>query len=449
MTEVWFRDPLYYIKECAQLVVPNIIWNAGVLARRSIDAQRFLELHYPSAIDYRILVKADGGTYELRRGSSEDHPYAVYPTWRYGEQTFDDLREYLQNPVGENHIACADMRLDPRERPVFGQEHRVIIDRWPDGATGPGRAFLRALSELQEEYPNAIIHLHNGWSYRYSFGMGFRSSDVDPGFYGNDGKIVLGSGRVINHNQANKFSQWVSMFGMTLGELDTPSGRMSYNIKSAQWASKNWNEDINFRVRGPSADIDPTAPYHLDATTRSHMTHPMKQQPGDMIQCDTCSLTMSCKLYRDGAVCTVPKSEPDLVLGRHFRSRDSFVIVEGIGRIMEMEAERILEARELEKDNGGALDPELTKASTALVKQGVVLAKLVDPMLAAAGATRVNVQINQNSQQASAPNANALTAQAIAALEAQGHSRANITVEMVTQYIVMNQKRAIEASSHE
>jgi hypothetical protein len=63
------------------------------------------------------------------------------------------------------------------------------VDRWPDGATGPGKAFLKALTELQEDYPEAIIHLHNAYSYKYSFGMGYKAADVDPGHYGNSSQI--------------------------------------------------------------------------------------------------------------------------------------------------------------------------------------------------------------------------------------------------------------------
>lgn len=441
MTEVWFRDPIYYIKECAELAVPNIIWNNGVLAKRNIDSQRWMELHYPSVVDYRILVTTDGGTQELRFGYSPVNPYACYPTWRYGEQTLDDLREYIQNPVGENKALCTDLQLDPKERPIWGQEHRVLIDRWPDGYSSVGRAFLKTLSELQEEYPEAIIHLHNACSWRYAFGMGYRASDVNPHDFAICKEIVLGSGKRVLVDQAARFMQWLALHGMTVGDLDTQQGRVKYNIKSAQWAARNWTENINFKVRGPNTQIDPTAPYHIAASTRSHMAHPMKKMPDDMIQCDTCSLTLSCKYYRDGAVCSVPKSDPVIALGSHFRSRDSYTVIDGLGRLMELEAERVVEAREAERYNDGGLDPELTKAANALFKQGAVLAKLVDPQLAAAGATRV--QVNIGTQQPLTPSS--MAASAIAALEAKGHKREDISLAMITEHLLQNQTRMIEA----
>ena len=62
------------------------------------------------------------------------------------------LEEILQYPPGDDVRACLDSSVPPDERPVWGQEHRVVIAEFPPAGQGPGRRFIRYLKELQEEY---------------------------------------------------------------------------------------------------------------------------------------------------------------------------------------------------------------------------------------------------------------------------------------------------------
>lgn len=453
MSEVWFRDPLYFIKECAEALVPNIVWNAGLLAKRAIDPQRYHNLHYATAVPYRIMVIYDTYTVELRPSSSPIAPTAVYPTWAYDIHTIADLEDLLQNPAGENKKACSDQRLHPSERPVLGQEHRIVVTRYPDGGTGPGRAFLATLHELQMKYPEAIIHLNGSWTWRIAFGMGFRSSDVDPRQEAINRKLILGSGRLIDYNQAIKHTQWVTLMNMTQGDLDDPSERIIFNIRSANWAAGNFLKTQNFKSRGENVPFDPMDVHHVPAATLTPFTGTPSPITGDKLQCDTCSLTLSCKYYRDGAACGLPKAEPMVTLGDHFRvggTRDVNTLIEGIGMAMKMEADRIVQAREkeIEEFDEKGLDPELTKAANALVKQGVVVAKIVDPTLAAAGANKTNVLI-VNGQQQPTQTPQSLTADIMRALEGEGHLRQDITDDMIMQKMVEMQRRSIEATSRE
>ena len=83
-TEVWCRNPDYYIKECLEVGVQKIVWDRGFLYKKSIEPTRFMDLYYGN-LDYRMLVIEAEQTYELRPGFTMANPYCEYPTWSYGD----------------------------------------------------------------------------------------------------------------------------------------------------------------------------------------------------------------------------------------------------------------------------------------------------------------------------------------------------------------------------
>lgn len=438
MTEVWFRNPLTYIRECAEVLVPNISWDRGLLQKKGIDAQQHLEMHYPNAVDYRIHLTGDQGTAELRRGYPLSAPYAVYPTWAYDTGTIDELEEMLDNPVGQSLQACQNPNTPMDERPVFDQEHRVVIIRWPSGQTQMGRAFLRTLAELQDDYPEAIIHLHGGYGWRAAFGMGFGAADIDPHEDAAKGRIVLGSGKYIRHEEGIKYAQWVRLHGMSQGDLGVARNRTIFNIKSALWAGENFEKISNFKTAG-LATVDPHAVTHVAPTTVRHMSRTIKAGDIDKIVCDSCSLASGCKYFRDGGVCALPDTD-SAKMASMFGTRSADRIIDGLGKILSKQAERFERAADAEQWDDEGLDGEVTKLGHVIVTDGVKLAKLIDPALAAAGAPRVGVFIGA----VQATPANTLTATAVAELESQGIARDDITADMLHEHITRKQQ-AIEA----
>lgn len=419
MAECWFRNPHSYIRECAELLVPNIVWDRGTILKYQIDPSKHIDLYYPDEVQYRLLVIGHQGAAEIRRGYSMQNPFAVYPVWEYAEDTLSILEEMLENPVGLSESACRDMSTVPDERPVLGQEHRVVITGTPPGNRGDGRKILRHLADLQEEYPDSIIHLHSPTTFRLAFGIGLKSGDIDPRVAAAHGSIMLANGKHVKFEEAVRYSQWTALTGMTVGDLSVPRNRCLFNITSALWAAENWDKNTRFSVR-PShsggADI-------LPAPVKTYS--PGVALSGDKFHCDTCSLNKTCKYYREGGVCSVPDSEPaDLI--RLFKSRDSDRIIEGLGNLLGIQSKRLDQG--LMEESIMGLDPEVTKIAVNLFNQGVKLAKLVNPALAAAGAARVAVQINQGNSQ---PSANAFMAELLAEFEAQGIPRANVTKEMI------------------
>lgn len=421
--EVWFRNPDNYIRECVEVQARHFAWDRGYIHKKSIDPTKLVELYFPAGTDYRMLVIGDQGSAELQRGHTMANPSAVYPTWEYGEDDIDLLAELLGSNVGEREEDCA-VDLPPDERPVYGQEHRVVIIRPPAANTGPGRKFIKLLAELQEEFPEAIIHVHGLYSWRVMFGMGFRSADVDPRFLAQKGKVVLPSGKEVVYESAAASPQWVTVVGFKPKDLRVPRTRCMFNMHSAWWAAKHYRENVKFKVAGKH-EVDPTAPTAPTPTVNAVRTSSRPGTVGDKFLCDTCSLQNTCKYFRSGGVCSIPESEP-ASLARFFKTRDADTIIDGLGTLLATQTRRLERGMEDETEYG-ELNPEVTKIINSLFANGVKLAKLANPELAAAGAPKFGVQVNVGSE----ATPSALTARVVAELEGRGIPRENITPEMV------------------
>lgn len=448
MTEVWFRDPMNYMNECAQLLVPHIVWEGRLLDQKAIDSQAQLEMHYPQSLEYRILVVRDNGTVELRRGFTPAMPFAVYQTWAYDQDTFDDLEDMLANPPGEDMALCCDPQIAVERRPVYGQEHRVIVTRYPDARTTLGRSFLRALSRFQKDYPEVIIHLWGSSSFRACFGMGLASADIDPNIEAKHKTIHLPNGRRINFEQGIQFAQWVRMLGFSQSELSSASKRVQFNIKSAQWAGQYFETNLKFKTNGHDP-IDPNSHHHLPATAVNVMSQTLKAGEGDKITCDTCSLFAACKYYREAAVCSLPDTDSSKLAG-YFGTRSADTIIDGLGKVLATQANRFERGAQDEEYSEDGLNPDLTRLGHVLVQDGEKLAKLIDPRLAAAGAARVTAFYGGQHIHTDTPNS--LVASVVRELEQRGIARDDITTEMVEEYIVQEHTRQglpIEARSRE
>ena len=438
MAEVWFRNPLTYIRECAELLVGNIAWDRGLLQKNRLDPTKHAELHLPSVLQYRLLLVGDQGTAELRRGYDRSNPFAVYPTWEYGLQTVGELERMLATqrlPVGPTADECG----------VEGQEHRVVVIRPPNASSLLGKAFISVLRDLQFEYPSSIIHYHGTYSFRVAFGQKFGAADIDPVSDSSKGRVVLGSGRKMPWEDAAEYPIWVSLNGFRPSELSVARNRTMFNIKSAQWAAENFDEANAFRVRPGNAEIDSQSITPVKLTAKRPLDSRKKAADGDKFHCDRCSLAPTCRYHRDGGVCVIPDSETS-GLARYFQSRDSEQIIDGLGRLMEKQverAERGLAAEEADPEQ--TLDPEVSRLMRTIFDSGVKLAKLVNPSLA--GGTKVGVYVNGGSAQIGNVTEASIVAGAVAELEAKGIDRSDIDAEMVTQYILNKNRSAIPAAS--
>lgn len=431
-TQVWFRNPHNYIRELVECQAINICWDRGLLAKRRIDPYKHIETYFAMRQDWRLMLIGEQGSAEYRYGDSVN-PVGVYPTWDGVEDELAVLEEMMQYPLGEDADACNDPSLKLDERPVANQEHRVVVTNLPSLNTGPGKALGRKIKELQEDYPDCIVHIHGTYSWRFNFGMGFRSADVDPRTNAGKGKVTLPNGKEMIAERAIITPQWVNLLGMSVVEISKePRKRCIFNIKSAVWAGDNFMENVAFKSKGYSK-VDVEAKVHspaVVANNKPYTSPTLPIQPTDKISCDTCTLSNSCKFYREGSVCSVPGSEP-ASLAAYFGTRDSDTIVEGLAQLQKVGARR-LEKGIRDEEMYGELDPEVTKMMNQLFTQGEKLAKLVDPTLRQGPQVQVNVGGAVGSG-ASTPNQ--VMGGIIRELEARGVPRDKITPEMVTSLI--------------
>lgn len=427
-TEVWLRNPANYIKEAVEVGHLAFTWDYGVLRKQHIDPHKFAAL-YCGVMPWKALVIGEQGASLIDNDHDLDHPNEVYPVWEYG------------TPIETLEKFCATNAF-----PM--QEHRVVVIRPPAGNTNIGKAFYRALAYMQEEYPDCIIHVHGLYSFRLLFALGFRSVDVEPRELARMGKVVLPTGKEYKFEFAAQEPQWVNLLGMKPHELKEPRSRCMYNIRSAVWAGENFNRAIKIKTKG-FTHVDPDDPLKRAPHNKTIMVRRQPAQEGDKFLCDLCSLQVACKYFRTGAVCIVPDAEPT-ELARFFKTRDSGQIIEGLGTLLATQTRRL--ERALEKETEGDknnLNPETTKIINTLFDRGAKLAKLVDPVLAGAGAPKTNI-MNLTQIQAATPQA--LMSQIVQAFEAQGIPAASVTPEMIQQVLQAPdevKQRAIDVASQE
>lgn len=427
-TEVWFRNPAAYIKELVECEQFHIAWDRGFLIKKAIDPIKHASLYYGESYPWRILTVGQQGTAEYRNGDTLDKPTAVYPTWAYGEDA-SILEDMIENPAGADRAACSDPKCSGDERPVWGQEHRVVITELPNSSSGPGRKFLRYLKELQEDHPECIIHVHGLYGWRVAFGLGWGAADVEPRTAAQKGKVHLPSGGEQLYERVQAHPTWVTVLGFRPVDLAVPRNRCMYNIKSAVWAAENYIKLYKFKTSGMhTVDHTSSDDDHEPATALTVFTKRVKPAAGDKLACDTCSLQLECKYYRKGAVCSVPGAEP-AELARFFKTRDSDMIIDGLGTLLAANTRRLQSGMQAEEFDGD-LNPEVTKMMNQIFSQGVQLAKLVNPDLR--GGTKVNVNVgNGGAAAVSVSNPNVLMGAMIRELEARGVSRDKITTEMI------------------
>lgn len=436
-TEVWFRNPDLYIRECVELGTFNIAWDRGYLVTKRIDAARHAELHIPASHDYRVLLVGDQGTAELRRGLTIKNPAAVYPTWDYEEDNIVTLEEMMATPVSEMDRYVDDMRIPPDERPIRGQEHRLVVANVPPAGAGPGRKFYRTLNEMQADYPECIVHVHGLYGYGTAFGLNFQSVDIDPRVTAQKGKVTLPVGREVTYERARSTPQWVTILGYSVKDLEVPRNRCMFNMRSAIWAGEHFKDQARFKTTGGHTP-DTTSPTALvkSPTTSSSMSTGAKGTVGDKLVCDLCSLRSTCKYFRVGSVCAIPGTEPAR-LAQLMQSRDPDVIINGLGTIMAANADRLQRGITDEQSGLGAgdgpLDPEVSKLAKNLFDSGVQMAKLLAPGRFTVGAKTALVLPNGEALRGMSPQE--VMAELVAHANAKGIPISSLTPDLIDKFV--------------
>lgn len=447
-TEVWFRNPNNYVREAVEAGAALLAWDRGQIVKSKVDVIKHADLYFGQSFPWRVLAIGVQGAAEYRSGDQWHKPTAVYPVWEYGEN-LSILEELLESPLGDDSALCSDPRLPGDERPVLGQEHRVVITNLPPMTSGPGRQFIAQLKELQDDYPEAILHLHGLYAFRVMFGMGFGAVDVDPRTDAQKGNVILPLGKKVTLEGAGKpeHIRQLQMLGYKPVDMTDPKMRCIFNIKSAMWAGQNFLNLADFRVRGGKAvDIESPDDDYQPQTRKA--TAVGKAQIGDKVTCNTCTLAGNCTHFRDGAVCSLPNAAPRTLASR-FETRDADTIVDGLTHLAGISARRLERAMNVEESMGD-VDPEVTKLITQVFKMGTEVAKIIDPNLRGGARVQVNVGAPGAATSIGSLNAKQAVASVFRELEGRGIPRDQITPAMVADFMAGmaeegGMQRAIEA----
>ena len=413
-TDLFLRNP-WHLRDKLP-AYPRLAWTRQFLRECRINPDAYMQYHLVGR-PFRVLTVDIDETTDTTESSTTTHP-----TWVYGDRQ-SRLESYLREQLPMVVIAGI---------PVF---------------MPPFLEFFHWLSSLQEDYPDTKIHLHGGQEFTQIFGLNLGSADYDAVEDARGDKVRLPNGRRIHVSEFATWGKWFRMLGWNWREVTSPQLRTEFNMAAAAWASQFFKSDIPFTFRPTRASLQvkpdevPTVGTFLDAYRRRNA------EDGDKIICDVCSLAPHCKLYRAGAVCTLNES-PSRELAELFGSRDSNKIIDGLNKLLKMQAERITEARDREATAEDGLDEKVTKLIDNMINQGVKVAKLINPALAN---PKMQVNIGLLTGEAKTAPPKQLATAAIAELERRGHARENITLPMVEDLIreMTGEALAIEASSEE
>lgn len=448
-TEVWVRNPAAAIREAIEVDVRHFVWDGGYLTNRRLNPIDYLDSHWIGKEGtYRSMIIGDGIAHEYSNGDTLWMPRAIYPAWSYG-QDLEDLERFMRDPVVDrpadlNKWADTDRYIVPNYvAPVRGQEHRVVVTDLPEARGKLAEQFFGILRDLQDDYPDCILHLHGSYSYRCMFGLGLAACDMEPRTYAQHGKIILPSGKRVHHQEAKPYKNWINLLGFQVSDLSVPRNRCMFNIKSAQWAGQHYAQNGRFAIRSQQGDgyVDRHDPFQDPVEDGQIMMRSgLKAHQADKWLCDQCSLQLACKFFREGAVCAVPDSEI-VQLSEFFKDRDSGRIIEGLGELVAVNTERLSRAMADEADKN-KIDPEVTKLVASIFDQGVKLAKLINPALAV---PKLSFTLNQNKVAIEAANPQQLMAAVTQELAARGIPMEAITPEMVMQVVAAPQDKRGEA----
>lgn len=195
-----------------------------------------------------------------------------------------------------------------------------------------------------------------------------------------------------------------------------------------------------------------TRPEWADKKVQELLVRPSRMKVkflhGDRRLCDTCSVKYACRLYKERSVCIMPGSDGKR-LADFFSTRNSTDVIDGIGAILQHQANRLesmvedeAQAREIAETAHQPFvrDPEVSKAMNDVQRNAERYAKLLNPMLTK---PQVAVQINSGNGgqvQISPADVTPLErANAVRELEARGHARQDLTPQMILNHIAESQ----------
>lgn len=455
--DLWLRQPATFMPEALAEGFRNFTWHIGIAMAKRIDPLvRIRAYALPYGESTKIMLIDFPGAIEYGMFSSYDAPLAVYPTWT-PDEGMEKLEHLCKNPPGDMAKFYNDTSLPPVHRPVKGQKHRIVIHRILNGSVG-ARAnveMMLRVRDFEAEYDVEIFP--SGFTnFDFLFSYNLSAADYRPVCMIKDAiypQMELPTGKILYGDAIfdGRYKDWFELLGFDQVEMYSEYLKKNrrvlptYAMRAAQWARRNWSKVEPFVIdrnttRPPDADLSdrilrPASAFVLPATRRRVMRN-LGLDIGelDRFACDACILHNTCKLYRANSVCTVKGAET-VALADSFGTRNADVIINGLSKLLQRQAERLEDA--MAAEDVAEPNPDVTRQINSVFANGVKLAKLIDPNLAGGPKVTVNVGVGAGGQASivAQQDPRQITAQVVAEIEASGIPRDKITAEMLAAYL--------------
>jgi hypothetical protein len=440
-TEVWLRNTFNEAGIAISEGVDKYAWSrtAPALKFKSVHAvMRENFLGSPISPTYMVVTTPASTAYTF----ASLQPFAFWPTWHVN----DGL------PALEKLLAS----------PMEGQPHRVLLAglhiRTPED-----RKYTLDVRALCAQYPDAIAHLTSGHSRSYELLFGYDWPAIDVEFNRYDDHVILPHGMILRKEEFGRawyWQDWIELLGFKIKQITDPeasSERFRFNVRSLMWAADNYHSEDRIRRK-----YSPTRKIVMEKDLRARLAGrtqapgqtqwrkakavasrslPILDEPvnGDYSHCDHCSLRSTCNLARAGMVCALKGSEMG-DLSKHFGTRNADSIIDGLGKLLVMQADRAEDSLAQERMSGDDPNPEVTRQLNAVFKNGTLLAKLIDPNLNGKGTTINNNTLNVNGG-ATSNSPRSMLAEVVKQLELAGIPRNEITPDMIKTMLTQGADR--------
>lgn len=444
-TELWLRDPTTYALDAVTNGFKRFTFTWSSLQRAKIDPLSYMRKWcIGTNTDVEFMVIGPQGASHYRGLSRHENPVGVYPVWT-PDMSIRDLEDMMASPVGEENPEIFESLPDGL-RPREGQEHRVVISKFFHATAGPTKSLLQEMNLLAIQYPDCKLHVHEMQHFGLMFSNEFYSADFHPvgPAFGRPMWIYLPNGIMLQQHDRPEwgaYEEWINMLGFQLRQVSTDRRILTaFNMRSAEWASKYFTSDLTLKMRYrptldeagvPRVSFKPATQGQrkraLTAAVRSTL-YRNRDTDTDFVLCNWCMYRSTCKLVRVDSVC-IYKGADTVALADAFGSRNADRIIDGLTDLLKMQADRTERAVQDEAISGET-DLDVTRQMNSLFKNGVMLAKLLNPELNGKGVT-VNVNNQNNVAAISAADPRQLVSNAVRALEAQGIAREDITEDLI------------------
>jgi hypothetical protein len=246
--EIWAHSPHLYPTACVRAGVNRFVFESGTTKRLDFQAQTFCLRVVPQGVDFKALVVYGSSAVEFDRFHPWDDPIGVYPIWDYRRHPISVLETWMvKNRAREFRRARLQVGAPDWITPRDDQPHRILVKGIPSLTSSLGRRSMLVLEELQADYPQCTLHLHQRLPYSWLFGANFNSGTLWFRYDAKLNHLHLPNGVSITTSQAYEYARIVRTLGFKPTELHNAdkSTILFFNIKAAQWASQNWERPAN------------------------------------------------------------------------------------------------------------------------------------------------------------------------------------------------------------